>query len=220
LIKPSHNCTDVDYHRSEVEIVRNINNARRIVPVLPGKSQRILEVGCGAGALLETFTVKDNLFLCGVDVDAAPLRLGFDVVKLAHFVQARGEALPFRSMEFDFVISRVSLPYMNIPEALNEMVRVLKSDGRLWMVLHPFAMVKHEFVDSARKLNVKDCVFRVYVMLNGLAMHLTGNLFPYRPGRYESFQTNQSITNALLAKGVVDIEIVRSRFFVVSGRKP
>lgn len=212
--------SDLEYHLREVEIAKNINDVRRIIPELPNGTQRVLEVGCGAGAVLGSYERGRPPFLCGVDVDHLALKLGRELVEGAYFIQARGEALPFRSMEFDFVIARVSLPYMNIPEALGEISRVLKSGGRVWAVLHSFPMVQQEFLSSIHKMKVRDCIFRVYVMLNGLSMHFTGTVFPFRSGRYESFQTNHSIRSALLAAGLTDIKIWRSQFFVVHGRKP
>lgn len=212
--------SDIEYHRREVEIAKNVHDVRRIIPELPGGTQRVLEVGCGAGAVLGSYEMGCAPFRCGVDVDHSVLRLGRKLVEDAYFIQARGESLPFRSMEFDFVIARVSLPYMNIPESLCEIVRVLKPGGRIWAALHSFSMVQQELLDSIRKMRVKDSIFRVYVMLNGLSMHLTGTIFPFRSGRYESFQTEHSIASALLAAGLTDIKILRSQFFVVHGRKP
>src|SRR5207245_7299416 len=49
------------------------------------------------------------------------------------------ELLPFREASFDFVFSRVALPYMHIPKAASEMGRVLKPGGGLWCLLHPLS---------------------------------------------------------------------------------
>jgi len=209
------------YHLDEFAIARNPNDPRRIVPTIPPESRRILDVGCGAGATLSVCEVDGKAFLCGVDVDPDSLKLGQELFPVAHFIQAKGESLPFRSGEFDFVIARVSLPYMKIPQALSEMARVLRPGGCMWVVLHPFSLVRQELFGSIRRLDLKDIFFRLYVIANGLWMHLTGTMFscPLRPGRYESFQTNRSITGALLGAGLTDVKISRERFFVATARK-
>lgn len=225
-MKNEDNSTTIDnqkrqYHLDEFAIARNPNDPRRIVPMIPRESRRILDVGCGAGATLSVCEVEGEAFLCGVDVDPVSLKLGEELFPKAHFIQAKGESLPFPPGEFDFVIARVSLPYMNIPQALSEITRVLRSGGCVWTAIHPFSFVRQELRGSVRRLDFKDILFRLYVIANGLWMHLTGKMFscPLSPGRYESFQTNRSITAALLAAGLTDVNISRDRFFVATARK-
>jgi len=209
------------YHLDEFAIATNPNDPRRIVPSIPVGSHRILDVGCGAGATLSVCKGDDEPFLCGVDVDHNSLELGRELFPAAHYIQTQGESLPFPSGQFDFIIARVSLPYMDVPRALSEIARVLRHGGGVWLVLHPFSLVAHELLGSIRRLDLKDCAFRTYVILNGLRMHFTGKMFshPLRPGRYESFQTNRSIRNALLGAGLADIKISRGRFFTATARK-
>jgi SAM-dependent methyltransferase len=209
------------YHLDELAIARNPNDPRRIIPAIPRGSHRILDIGCGAGATLSVCKVDGEALFCGVDVDHVSLQLGRELFAVAHFIQAKGESLPFRSGQFDFVIARVSLPYMNIPRALSEIARVLRPGGSVWTVLHPFLLVRQELLGSIRRLDLKDSCFRVYVIVNGLWMHLVGKMFscPLRCGRYESFQTSRSITAALLGAGLTDVKISREPFFVVTARK-
>jgi len=226
-VKNQHEAIPIDnnqkrqYHLDEFAIANNPNDPRRIVPSIPRGSQRILDVGCGAGATLSVCEVDGEAFLCGVDVDHVSLKLGRELSTVVHFIHAKGESLPLRSGQFDFVIARVSLPYMNIPQALSEIARVLRRGGCAWAVLHPFALVRRELLGSIGRLDLKDSLFRSYVIVNGLWMHLAGKMFscPLRPGRYESFQTNHSITAALLGAGLTDVKISRECFFVVTARK-
>jgi ubiquinone/menaquinone biosynthesis C-methylase UbiE len=209
------------YHLDEFAIARNLNDPRRVVPTIPNGSHRILDVGCGAGATLSVCEIDGEPFLCGVDVDHDSLRLGRELFPAAHYIQAQGESLPFPSGQFDFAIARVSLPYMDVPRALSEIARVLRPGGGVWLVLHPFSLVRQELLGSVRRLDLKDCAFRTYVIVNGLWMHFTGQMFshPLRPGRYESFQTNRSIRTALLGAGLTDVKISRGRFFIATARK-
>jgi ubiquinone/menaquinone biosynthesis C-methylase UbiE len=209
------------YHLQEFAIATNPSDPRRIVPTIPRGSLRILDLGCGAGATLSVCEVNGEPFLCGVDVDHDSLVLGRELFAGGHYIHAKGESLPVRSGQFDFVIARVSLPYMDIPRALSEVARVLRPGGGVWLVLHPFSLVRRELLGSIWRLDLKDCAFRTYVIVNGLWMHFAGKMFshPLRPGRYESFQTNRSIRIALLRAGLADVRISRGRFFTATARK-
>jgi ubiquinone/menaquinone biosynthesis C-methylase UbiE len=209
------------YHLDEFAIATNPNDSRRIVPTIPRGSHRILDVGCGAGATLSICDVDGEPFLCGVDIDHDSLKLGRELFSAGHYIQAKGESLPIRSGQFDFVIARVSLPYMDIPRALSEIARVLRPGGGVWLVLHPFSLVRQELLGSIRRMDLKDCAFRIYVIFNSLWVHFGGKMFSHslRSRRYESFQTNRSIRAALIDAGLRDVEISRGRFFVATAWK-
>jgi ubiquinone/menaquinone biosynthesis C-methylase UbiE len=123
------NSKDIDYHLAEFRIVKDPANPRRIVPAIPSHFRRVLEVGCGAAGTLSACEVSEVAFLCGVDVDHSALQVGQRLVPGIHFIRARGEYLPLSSEAFEFVIARVSLPYMDTPRALREIARILKPGG-------------------------------------------------------------------------------------------
>lgn len=81
-------------------------------------------------------------------------------------------------------------------------------------------MVRRDLAANFSRLNVKGMLYQLYVLTNGLSLHLFGKQFPSPlDGHYESFQTSRSITRALRAAGVEEIEIRRGDFFVVTARK-
>lgn len=90
------------------------------------ETRRILDVGCGAGALLKA--LKGKGWAVGADTCNA------SVLSARHYgpgVQARGEKLPFRAESFDRVVYIKSLSLMDWKEATSEAQRVLKRGGLL-----------------------------------------------------------------------------------------
>ena len=77
----------------------------------------------------------------GMDVDARAVKAGArQHGEAIRFVVGDGHTLPFTSGLFDLVISRVAVPYMDIPVTLREVNRVLRGGGQVWMTLHPVRM--------------------------------------------------------------------------------
>jgi ubiquinone/menaquinone biosynthesis C-methylase UbiE len=210
----------LDYHAQELRIARDPADRRRIMPVV-ARGRRVLEVGCGAGQIVGTCEAPAGALRCGIDVDGDALGLGRQLVPGVRFVQAAGEALPFRAGTFDFVIARVVLPYLDLGPALADIARVLGSGGTLWAVLHPLSMAWSDLVRSARARAWKAALFRSYVLVNGAWLHLTGRVVRVPlSGRIESFQTSRGIRRALRRAGLEPVEVARDRFFVVTARKP
>ena len=125
------------YHLLELLIATAPIGPLRVMPPISGRERGILDVGCGAGQTLIASPIPDGAVAVGADVDAGALALGRQLTSRVRFVRAAGEALPFAAASFDLVVSRVALPYMDLPVALAEMRRVLRAGGRLWLALHP-----------------------------------------------------------------------------------
>ncbi|HEB63747.1 MAG TPA: methyltransferase domain-containing protein [Gammaproteobacteria bacterium] len=96
--------------------------------------ERLLDIGCGTGVLLETVEKSyPDAVLAGVEptqemLDIAYKRLS-DRVQLE---QSWASSLPFEDETFDVIVSCNMFHYIRQPRvALKEMVRVLKPAGRL-----------------------------------------------------------------------------------------
>jgi|SRR5262245_17598218 len=87
---------------------------------------RVADVGCGRGDQLEQVVAR-GCRAVGVELDgeavAACAKRGLAVV------QARAEALPFRTASLDGLICKVVLPYTDEARALGELARVLAPHG-------------------------------------------------------------------------------------------
>jgi len=207
------------YHEGELEIARSPGDPRRILPTVPPTARRVLDVGCGAGQSLIGLALPPDVAAVGVDRDADALSLGTTWTNDVRFVCGSGAALPFADQSFDFVFSRVALPYMHVPTALKEIRRVLSTNGRMWLVLHGPGIVFSQLTNAVRGGHAKSALFQSYAALNGAVYHLTGRLLRWPiGGRYESFQTRRIIPR-LREAGFTDIQVEFAQHFIVQARK-
>jgi len=109
---------------------------------LPQAGRRILDVGCGTGALVRLFA-RNGAEAIGID----PLKQAIERAEAADnppgasFLLAGGESLPFPDEDFDVVCFFNSLhhiPTAAMPEALLEALRVTQTEGLIY-VLEPIA---------------------------------------------------------------------------------
>lgn len=168
----------------------------------PKPTDSILDVGCGTGRALRGFsTIVDSGRLAGVDLsekmieEAAHKASGID--NLEYHV-ASADELPFDDETFDHVTSMNSFHhYPDQRKALGEMIRVLKSDGSLYIAdmtghVLPFPiagnkiwnMIERPFAPQVNALSRRD--FRDLFQEVGLAhvRQLPASQAFRRAGRY------------------------------------
>ena len=199
------NTSSIAYHEGELRVALDAANPQRLVPD-PGHASRILDIGCGAGQTIVALGAGSRAV--GVDIDLNALRVAArgPVGAPLRVAAAQGERLPFADGAFDYVYSRVALPYMDIPSAIDEMHRVLRPGGRLWLALHPIDIPAAQF----RRGNLKGKVYALYTMLNGAWFHLTGRTLALPGGICESIQTRRGMTLALSRAGFHGIAFHRT----------
>lgn len=210
-----------NYHLDELRIANTPGHARRIMPPVLKTDRTVLDLGCGAGQTLIATAFEPGTTVIGLDPDRSALNLGTQLDQTICFVCGRGESLPFESESFDFVFSRVALPYMHINETLTEIFRVLKRSGRVWLTLHPYSMVLRETLESLSQLKIKRAVVCAYVLANGIVLNFAGKEFhlPFRTDYFESFQTIGGIKKLLRKAGFGEVQAERTDFFVATARK-
>lgn len=203
------------YHRAELEVARDASNPQRLVPD-PGSATRILDIGCGAGQTIVALDCARRSVGIDIDLDALHYGASGAMGSPLRVAAATGEHLPFRDAAFDFVYSRVALPYMDIPAALAEAHRVLRRGGRLWLALHPIAIPLEQF----RRGNFRGRVYAACIVANGIWFHLTGRTLHIGKRIRESIQTERGMRLALARAGFSSVAFRRTavHFIVVAVR--
>jgi SAM-dependent methyltransferase len=186
------------------------------LPVLTRPAQRALDLGCGDHPIFHDAYVADRCF----GADSQRVRTSFPAVI------CEAETLPFADASFDLIVSRVAIPYMNIPKVLREMHRIMTQGGRLWATLHLPRMALRRIRDSARNLDVVDIAYQLCAISNCYLLCISSFQIPWIDGHFESVQTPRSISLALNRAGFIKIQTEicmdeqNRRHFAVQAHKP
>lgn len=105
---------------------------RWIAPRIP-RGARVLDLGCGTGALLRALE-GHGIDGVGADVSGAMLDRARARRPERAFVRLDGPTLPFPDGRFDIVVSLLSWRYLDWDPILAEIARVLRPGGRLLVV--------------------------------------------------------------------------------------
>ena len=118
---------------------------------------RVLDVGCGSGwatRLLAGFAIRGRV--TGIDISDEMIRVARDssgTVPNVVFEAASAEQLPFSDNEFTHAFSMESLYYYaNIPKALGEIFRVLRTGGLFVAVVDLYweNEATHQWIDDLK----------------------------------------------------------------------
>lgn len=209
----------VEYHIRELDIALNHDDPRYCMPEILQSDKTILDIGCGIGQFFIASNLQAEVTAVGVDVDFEVLKYGAGKYEGIYYISSNGDSLPFRNSFFDLVVSRVCLPYTNIPKAISEISRVVRPTGRIWLSLHAFSTERGHLINALFSFKAREFLYRSYVICNGILLHVFGRMIPLKGGKFRSFQTNKRITQLLATNGFGEIHISRQNHFVVTARK-
>ncbi len=101
-------------------------------------ARRVLEVGCGSGAISADLHEHSPARVTGLDIDRSIIKFAADLDSSSSFVNGDGMRLPFCDRSFDLVLCHYFLLWVRSPLiALQEMVRVCRSGGTLLALAEP-----------------------------------------------------------------------------------
>lgn len=99
---------------------------------------RILEVGCGTGAILEDIQRKGKQFCFGVDLDFSSLLFAKNYQTGNLLAVADGQALPFPNQYFDITLCHYFFLWVQDKHrAIREMIRVTRKGGAIIAFAEP-----------------------------------------------------------------------------------
>ncbi len=99
---------------------------------------RILEVGCGTGAILRDFSNRPSISAFGIDIQPASAHFSKTKVPFAHISSSDGYFLPFSDGLFDCCLCHYFLLWCKEPEKiLREMARVTRLGGSILLLAEP-----------------------------------------------------------------------------------
>lgn len=192
------------------------------LPPFDMRGKRVLEVGCATGVDLTHEVYAEAAERCGIDIDARAIETGQALYPELDLQVARGEAIPFRDGYFDAVLSRIALPYMDIPAALSEFYRVMRPGGYLFVSWHDWKGKGDWFGDPLRGVAWKRMVDFAYIVAASLTYRLSGRI-PVRPwnGTRETFQFRNHLPLILTAAGFIEVASERTAHHLrTTARKP
>lgn len=101
-------------------------------------ARRVVEVGCGTGAVLAEVPAIPGRALHGLDIARAHLALARAHVPHAHLAQADAHHLPYAAATFDLAFCHFLLLWVDNPAAVvAEMARVVRPGGHVLALAEP-----------------------------------------------------------------------------------
>lgn len=101
-------------------------------------ARRVLEVGCGSGAVLSSLHEHNQAQVIGLDIDRPILKFAASLDTRSGFITGDALRLPFADRTFDIVFCHYFLLWVRSPlVALQEMTRVCRAGGAILALAEP-----------------------------------------------------------------------------------
>lgn len=128
----SHFTDRADRYNRSSRWVSDPNLGAMLVRLLaPTTDDSLLDVACGTGQVSTNFSGHVGR-ITGLDITPAMFAQADEI--LDEMVISSAESMPFEDEQFDFVIERQGIQFMNDATAVGEMVRVCKPGGKICLV--------------------------------------------------------------------------------------
>ena len=102
------------------------------------KSKKILDVGCGTGAISQELVRTTGTDVTGLDINQDFIEIADADNPSANFLLADAHRMPFKASVFDICLCHFLLLWVETPIAvINEMKRVTKSGGAILVLAEP-----------------------------------------------------------------------------------
>lgn len=171
----------------------------------------ILDIGCNDGRDLAYPEFETCAARHGIDPDRLAIGRGSKHHPELRLQWGSAENLPYGDASVDIVMSRVALPYTDIPRALSEIRRVLKPDGMVFFTLHDWRMQWRWFWQALKGRKIKRIFDHAYIVPASVGYVLTGRVMA-RPwnGTRETFQTQRRFRRSMKQAGFDEILMGRT----------
>jgi len=126
-----------DRYRQQVRWTKGLRDF--LYPVIQlQSSRRVLEVGCGTGALLEELVASTRAAIFGIDLNREYLSQAYQNASHSQLVQGNALSLPYRAGVFDISLCHFVLLWVKDPEQMvQEMKRVTRPGGYVLAFAEP-----------------------------------------------------------------------------------
>lgn len=208
----------VRYHLKDLNNAINKGAEEHVLPDIFPTDETIVDIGCGVGQSFLVLGCTDRKCI-GVDVHGASIEYGKEKFgdKIT-FYHTDASKIPEPDGTVDLIYACVSIPYTNIPDVIDEMKRLLRNNGRIWMTLHSKSYANEQLKIAIRRRSIIDFVHKIYLMFNGYLFKSFGVLIPWINGEYESWQDADAMIKMLNKNGFEAAKSYKKDHLVISGK--
>jgi ubiquinone/menaquinone biosynthesis C-methylase UbiE len=181
--------------------------------------RKLLDVGCrdGRDLMMPEF---DKAIVYGVDISSALVEAGRIKYPGLRLSIGAAEQLPYPARFFEVLMSRVTLPYTDIPKAIDEMARVMAPGAHLFLTLHDFRYFRWQLLAAIKTGSIKRIIDHVYIAIASVVFNAFGKVIgrPWKPTR-ETCQMAFRMRKLLVKDFALVVVTKTEKEFIVTGTR-
>lgn len=209
------------YREKALAVALDPQHSLHLLPNVPRRARRILDVGCHAGHILEALHLPEECEAFGCDINPDALELARQSLPRAHFALGRAESLPYEDGSFDFLFARGLIVAIDIPAALAEFNRVLAVGGRLWISLYSWHDCCVILKGTWNAHPLRTMAMGAYAIASSALFRYTGKVvrYPLNRSRIMTFQTERRMRLEFAKAGFCDVTLSSGNYIVAEAQK-